>query len=143
MKRAQLDCGEGWQLRVDMVDGRPLITAQHDDGKMVHASTVTASMKDGIVQFLSWHQESHGTRETQAMEKDKVTLAKTETVYGEEPSGGARVDFLSNLDMNVIRAAPYPHSPQTTKTETIHSFRLDCPNCKCGISVELRTERDV
>jgi len=75
--------------------------------------------------------------------KDGVTLEKTETVYGEEPSGGARVDFLSNLDMNVIRAAPYPHSPQTTKTETIHSFRLDCPNCKCGISVELRTERDV
>jgi len=63
MKRAQLDCGEGWQLRVEMVDGRPLITAQHDDGKMMHASTVTASMKDGIVQFLNWHQECHGVVE--------------------------------------------------------------------------------
>lgn len=72
--------------------------------------------------------------------KDGVTLAKTETVYGEEPAGGARVDFLSNLGSNVIQAVPYPHSPQTTKTETIYNFRLDCPNCKCGISVELRTE---
>lgn len=140
MNSAILDFGEGWLIRVSMVEGRPMITAQHDDGEMMHASSVWASMGNGSVQFLNWHQECHSTREVQSMAKDKVILAKTETVYGEEPSGGARVDFLSNLDMNVIRAAPYPHSPQTTKTETIHSFRLDCPNCKCGISVELRTE---
>jgi hypothetical protein len=127
MKRAQLDCGEGWQLRVEMVDGRPLITAQHDDGEMVHASTVTASMKDGIVQFLNWHQESHSAQGEQAMLKDKVVLAKTETVYGEEPAS------------KVIRADQTIHPPQVTPNETIYNFRLDCPNCNCGISVELRT----
>jgi len=60
--------------------------------------------------------------------EDKLTiLAKAEHVYGEAPY------------QETIQALRTAKPPQVRRA-TIYNFRLDCPNCKCGISVELRTE---
>jgi hypothetical protein len=61
MERVTIDCGNGWQVRVSVVDGTPFITAEHVAGDMLSAGSASVRLAGCGVEFADWHPTEHDT----------------------------------------------------------------------------------
>lgn len=59
MESVAIDCGNGWRVRVRVVDGAPLITAAHLAGEVLSANSTSARLSGNNVEFSAWHEASH------------------------------------------------------------------------------------
>ena len=55
MKRAKIDCGDGWTVIVDKIDGSPIIiTAQYLTEDTITAKTTKVSIEESGIVFSEW-----------------------------------------------------------------------------------------
>jgi hypothetical protein len=59
MDKVTISCGNGWQIKVSVVNGTPFITAEHLDGDMLSANSTSVRLAGQEVEFAEWHPQKH------------------------------------------------------------------------------------